>query len=319
MQKSASFSKLLSRLRLNQLSLLCGVADGLSFRQLAERLALSQPAISKMARELELTLGQSVFLRERSGVKLTPLGVQLVHDAKLIIKHVSRIEQNVKNYQLGIGATIKIGAPSYTAVSLLSEPIAQLIRQHPDIQIQTIDGVADHLFELLETGEIDFLVGSLPTTTFKDELGALLQIETLYPDEVCLITQKSNIQPNETLNLQKLQRFSWIMPSEDSLVRQALRNTLLLEGLPIPKASVQSSVVPVIGALVAENENLLGALRADAAYYLAQRLNLAIIQMQTRIALPSVAIIRLQHTEPTPLTLELFTLIRKRVNTLFEK
>lgn len=309
--------KLLSRLRLVQLGLLCGVADGYSFRQLAERMALSPPAISKMAREMESALGEAVFLRERNGVRLTVLGELLAYDARLIVRHVARIEENVDSHRAGVGAIIKIGSPSYTAVSLLSGPVSQLIRQHPTAKIELIDGVADTLFGHLKAGEIDFLVGSLPIHALDDELSPLLEVEELYPDEICFLAHKSSKRSDRPLALSELQHFSWIMPSRDSLIRSALRNAMLMEGLPIPRASVESSVVPAIGALVSENVDFVGVLRADAAHYLAQRLDLTVLKTQQRIPLPPMAIIRRRHSEPVPIAKDLFVFIKDRVGKLF--
>lgn len=312
-------SKLLSRLRLAQFNLLRGVADGYSFRQLADHMALSQPAISKMAREMESALGESIFQRERNGVRLTPLGERLAHDARLIVNHISRIEEQVVAHRESTGAILRVGSPSYTAVSLLSGPVSQLVRQHPTAQIKMIDGVARTLLNSLKAGDIDFLIGSLPTTEPHNDQSPQFQVEVLYPDEVCFLAHKSKARSDKPVTLSALQNFSWIMPSQDSLIRQSLQNAMLTSGLAYPTASVESSVISTIGALVAENDNCIGALRADAAHYLAQQLNLTVIQTQQRIPLPPVAIIQLQHTEPLPIATELFTLIRKRVSSLFKQ
>lgn len=313
----ASLSRLLSRLRLQQFSLLCGVAQGYSFRQLAERMALSPPAISKMARELESVLGQSVFSREPEGVLLTPLGELLAYDAQLILQHVTRIETCIDNHEQGGNTLIKVASPAYTAVSLLASPVAQLVKQHPQLKVELIDGVASTLFEHLRTGEVDFVVGSLPLYSLSDELVAVLEVEELYPDEVCFLTHKSSLNWKEPVSLAQLQQFSWVTPTKDSLVRGALSNALLLEGLPLPRTSVESSVVSAVGSLVAENPGFVGVLRADAAHYLAHRLDLAVLNMQRRIVLPPVAIIRRRHAQPTELMHELFERIRQRVKELF--
>ena len=77
---------------LKQFELIKGVSEGLSFRQLADQMSLSQPAISKMAREMEDALGAAVFERRRDGVSLTPFGESLTHDARLIVNKLARLE-----------------------------------------------------------------------------------------------------------------------------------------------------------------------------------------------------------------------------------
>ncbi|WP_343499184.1 hypothetical protein [Achromobacter denitrificans] len=106
------------------------------------------------------------------------------------------------------------------------------------------------------------------------------------------------------------------MPSKDSLVRSALRAALLKKKLPVPPATVESSP-PFIGAVVAEQPGFIGLLRSDSAAYLAQRLNLSLLEVRPRIPLPPVAIFRLRDADPSALAVELFGLVRESVETLF--
>ena len=62
------------------------VAEELHFTRAAERLYLSQPALSKQIRMLERQLGAELFKRDQQGVALTPVGVALLQD--YISKHL---------------------------------------------------------------------------------------------------------------------------------------------------------------------------------------------------------------------------------------
>ncbi|SHH21615.1 LysR family transcriptional regulator [Pollutimonas bauzanensis] len=313
MKNSAS---LVNRLRLKQFEMLCGVADGYSFRMLAESMSLSQPAISKIAREMESALGEPIFQRKREGVALTPFGQSLVHHARLVLKQIARMESKTRQQRDGKDEVLRLGSPSYTGVSLLAKPIAQLVAQHPGLRVEMSDGIADTLFTLLKTGEIDFIIGSLPAKPITDEEAALLHVEVLYPDELSIITNKETKYKSPVLQLKDLQSCSWVLPLKDSLIRGVLRKAMLDAQLPVPSPAVETSFIPAIGALIAEQPNLVGALRSDAAHYLSQRLGLTILQVRPKIPLPAVAIIRLKDAEPTAMALALFALIRQRVASL---
>jgi DNA-binding transcriptional LysR family regulator len=231
---------------------------------LAEKMSLSQPAISKIAREMENAMGEPIFQRKHEGVVLTPFGKSLDHHARLILKQVARMESKLDRQLDARHNFLRLGSPSYTGVSLLAQPIAQLISQYPGLRVEMSDGIADSLFAMLKTGQIDFLVGSLPAKPITDEEAALLHIEVLYPDELNIITNQATTQKSRSLQLKDLQAYSWVLPLKDSLIRNVLRKAMLDAQLPIPSPVVETSFMPVIGALIAEQPDLVGALRSDA-------------------------------------------------------
>jgi DNA-binding transcriptional LysR family regulator len=61
------------------------VAEELHFTRAAERLFISQPALSKQIRMLERQLGASLFDRGRDGVQLTPVGAALLPHAREVL------------------------------------------------------------------------------------------------------------------------------------------------------------------------------------------------------------------------------------------
>ncbi|MGY6269760.1 LysR family transcriptional regulator [Achromobacter denitrificans] len=312
----AGSAKLLSRLRLKQFELVKGVSEGLSFRHLADRMALSQPAISKMAREMEETLGAAVFERRRDGVSLTVFGQSLVQDARLIVNRLARLESELSELHRNPIRTLRAGAPSYTGMSLLARPVALIAARHQQAHVEILDGIASRLFDMLMAGELDFVIGSLPDRNLTDDEAALLHVEVLYPDELRFVAHPDTVRTNRPVPIEALLAHSWVMPARDSLVRNALRTALLKKRLPVPPATVESSP-PFIGAVVAEQPGFIGLLRSDSAVYLARRLNLALLDVRPRIPLPPVALFRLRDPEPSALAIELFELVRASVRALF--
>ncbi|MDS1140403.1 LysR substrate-binding domain-containing protein [Pusillimonas sp. SM2304] len=310
--KSTTRSTLINRLRLKQFEIICGVADGMSFRMLADQMALSGPAISKIAREAEVALGAAVFERKRDGVVLTPLGWSLVHHSRLVLKQVARIESKLDAYGDAGQTILRLGAPSHTTVTLLAKPLAALTSNHPKVRLEVIDGTANALFELLLKGDVDFIVGSLPARLLTDDEAALLHVEPLYHDEVKIMAHPSSIRSQQTFELSDLQGYAWVFPQKDSLIHNALRSAMLAAGLSMPRPTIETSFIPLIGAMVAEQPQLLGAVRSDAAHYLAQRLGLTIVTVKQAIPLPGVAIVHLKDGELAPIAQELFQLVRDR-------
>ena len=70
---------------LRDLRYFVGVADELSFTRAAERLMVSQPALSKQIRQLESMLGAPLFERDHRHVSLTPAGSALLSTARQLV------------------------------------------------------------------------------------------------------------------------------------------------------------------------------------------------------------------------------------------
>jgi len=310
-------SRLVGRLRLRQLHLIAAVAAGASFRQIADDMALSQPAISKMARELESVIGYDIFLRTTEGAKLTALGTSLAHYARLALQQLEGIDDSLRAHAAGKLYKLRIGAPSYTAVSLLAAPVAQLVARHPDARIEMVDGTAGRLHAALARGELDLIVGSLPAAQLSDSEASLLSVDVLYPDEVTFIASADSPLAGQPLSLADLTRAAWATPQEDSLLRSTVRRAMVESGLPVPTPAIQTSLVPSIGAIVAQEPTIIGLLRMDAAHYMARRLSLQVLDIRPRMPLPPVAILTLRGITLPPLGEALLMLIRERVHTLF--
>ena len=310
-----SHSPLSSRLRFRQLHLLCGVAQGKSFRALAQEMSLSQPAISKMARELEAAVGAQIFVRGPEGMLLTPIGQSLTQSAHLILGQVDRIAAVARLREGRRRQLLRIGAPLYTGVSLLAEPVARLSHHCKDVQVQVIDGTAAVLFQRLLDGRLDYIVGSLPVD-LRDAHSGQIQVEGLYPDEVRFFTHPQTMAGERTVELDELVDYEWVLPTPDSLIRGGLRQALIERRLTVPEPFLETAIVPMIGSVVAEQPGLVGALRADAAHHLSRSLGLKLLKVRPVIPLPPVAIIALRGILPSPAAETFFGFIRDRVSAL---
>ncbi len=69
----------------HQLTLLCTVAQHLSYTRAAEHLYLSQPAVSQQVKALEQQLGLPLFVRQGRGIVLTPAGRELQQHAERLL------------------------------------------------------------------------------------------------------------------------------------------------------------------------------------------------------------------------------------------
>jgi DNA-binding transcriptional LysR family regulator len=85
------------------------VAEELHFTRAAERLYLSQPALSKQIRMLERQIGADLFERDRQGVALTPVGVALLPHARRVLAAWDEAWQAAEQVKSEQRATLLVG------------------------------------------------------------------------------------------------------------------------------------------------------------------------------------------------------------------
>jgi DNA-binding transcriptional LysR family regulator len=94
---------------LRDLRYFLAVAEELHFTRAAERLFMSQPALSKQIRQLERSLGAPLFQRDRGGVSLTPMGVALLPAARELTDARQALSQKAQVLRVGFSTSIGRG------------------------------------------------------------------------------------------------------------------------------------------------------------------------------------------------------------------
>jgi DNA-binding transcriptional LysR family regulator len=112
------------------------VAEELHFTRAAERLYLSQPALSKQIRRLEHNLGVELFDREGPGVRLTMAGAALLPHAEAVVAEWQRAEATVEGVRSAARATLVVGmSTSPGRGGLLPTIRSRFNNQHPEVTL----------------------------------------------------------------------------------------------------------------------------------------------------------------------------------------
>ncbi|WP_327354568.1 LysR family transcriptional regulator [Streptomyces sp. NBC_01304] len=113
------------------------VADELHFTRAAERLYVSQPALSKQIRSLERQLGAPLFERDRQGVRLTPAGEALLPHARRVLDEWEAAEGALERAKAGQRATLTVGmSTSPGRGGLLPAIRSRFTAEHPDAEVR---------------------------------------------------------------------------------------------------------------------------------------------------------------------------------------
>lgn len=133
----------------------------------AEKLSISQPAVSQSIKQLEKSLGGSLFYRTTKGVKLTPEG-------EVLFKYVSHGYEQILlgekkfNQMLNVDCgEIRIGASDMTLQFYLLDHIEEFHKLYPNIKIIITNAPTPETIKYLHDGKLDFGIVSSPIEDYK--------------------------------------------------------------------------------------------------------------------------------------------------------
>jgi DNA-binding transcriptional LysR family regulator len=154
--------KLKSIMELNQLQSFVQVAQEGSFTRAAEKLFLTQPALSLQIKALETELGTPLFERRNRQIYLTEVGGIVLQRAKELMGIIEQIHQDIAAYQGVQMGRVQIGTSDTTCLYVLPSLVQVFRRQFPNIDIHLTNKPSDEVAELLKGGLVDFGIVTLP-------------------------------------------------------------------------------------------------------------------------------------------------------------
>ena len=132
------------------------VAEEQSFSRAAERLHVSQPALSQQLGAYEEEIGSKLFVRSPKRIELTDKGRVLLRHARDIVELAARTEESLKSdADRELTGTVVIGAGEVTAFGRLAKAMTTLHEAHPRLDFRIISGNGEDLAGGLANGTID--------------------------------------------------------------------------------------------------------------------------------------------------------------------
>lgn len=136
-----------------------------SFTGAAERLGLSQPAISQQVRALEDELGVELLVRVGKVTRPTPAGDILLHGARHVLDKIDETGRLLEEHGRGRAGVVRIGTPEPPCNYLLPAVLADMKRRFPKIDARVTSGHTAVTLARMEGGELDLALIPLPAET----------------------------------------------------------------------------------------------------------------------------------------------------------
>ncbi len=146
-------------------SFIAAAEDG-NISRAAQRLNLTQPALSRQIKGMEDELGVTLLERGAHSFSLTPAGELLLREGRILLERADALEQRVR--AAAKAQTIRVGySPSLTA-GILSPAIEAFTQVHPKARVELSDLSSNEMIEALQKGTLDVIVTAPPAKDVPD-------------------------------------------------------------------------------------------------------------------------------------------------------
>ena len=175
-------------MKLTSLRALSTAVEEGSLRSAARRLGVSQPALTKMIRELERELATTLLLRSTTGVLATAQGAVLCERTSAAERELAHAVDQIRQLSGEMTGALTIGAVPLAVMLLVPETVRTFSREFPQIQLRIIEELYIEQLTRLRKGEADIALGPLPEHLPQGEF----VVETLMPIAMVIVVRKGN-------------------------------------------------------------------------------------------------------------------------------
>ncbi|MEW8283072.1 MAG: LysR substrate-binding domain-containing protein, partial [Candidatus Thiodiazotropha taylori] len=229
---------------------LVAIADTGSITEAADRIGLTQPALSRRLQQLEDYFGAELFSRGRKGVQLTEIGRLVESEARILIARYDHLRDQVRAHQGLEGGTVRIGGGATAVSFLLPKAIATFQGSHPAVKFQLKEAGSNEVAEDVINGRLELGLVTMPVKN-RD-----LKVWPLLTDRIVLVGPKQHpLAKKRRISASALDGISFVGFEADTAVRQIIDATLRDAGVTM-NVVMELRSIPAILRMVATTGNL---------------------------------------------------------------
>ena len=204
-------------MEMSQLRTFRAVAEALNFTRAAERLRLTQSAVSHQIKALEEDLGEPLFIRAKRGVKLSQAGKIALEYVERILDETEAMRERISGRERSPTGRVRVAAATQAFVYLFAPLFESFMDSHPGVDlafrttVSTEQTVADILNGAADVGFASLAVYS-PN----------LQVTKLFEDELALVVSREHkLARKRVASVAEIQREKLILFERGASIRRA--------------------------------------------------------------------------------------------------
>jgi LysR family nitrogen assimilation transcriptional regulator len=193
------------------------VAEFGGYSRAAEFLRLSQPALSRAIRQLELELGRPLFHRHGHGVTLTEPGRTLLAHGQAILRGIEQARAEVQGGPGGLAGNVSLAVPPAAGTYLIPTLVQRFGATHPNVSLKVVGGYSGYIHEWLVRGQVDLACWHDPVPQRGFEIIPLVQ------EPVFLVGRAGSFPSrNGAIRAEEVAKLPLILPSRPNASRRVL-------------------------------------------------------------------------------------------------
>lgn len=240
-------------MELRQLRHFREIVDAASFGQAAERLHITQPALSKSIRNLEATLGVALLERHSSGVTPTEYGRVFLDYATMVTSELDRAVAQIAEMKGTGTGLVRVGAGTSVMQYLMPATVKRFMEGAEGARVTFVQGLRADLIARLRRGEVDIVVGSVNPDGAEEDLFQELVLE----DRITVVADRGHpLASGKALPLTALGSAKWVLPDKSEAEGDRLLHALREHGLPPPDCAVRTGSSIFMASLLKDSAYL---------------------------------------------------------------
>ncbi|MGI4841170.1 MAG: LysR family transcriptional regulator [Janthinobacterium lividum] len=223
-------------LKIKHLVMVNSLAKTRNMHTTAELMNVTQPAISKLLRDLEAVLGFPLFERQTRHMALTELGEFVARYARVTLEDTEAFIDQLNKLRKGGHGHLKIGTIFAATSAVLPEAIASIKRERPLLSIEVIEQTSNHLLEMLEQKKLDLIIAR-----FTDEHSDPFEFASLGPEPFCLVANSTHpLCSLVEVPIEALSEWPWVMYPFNTPIRQRMERAFATFKIIPPTNTVET-------------------------------------------------------------------------------
>ena len=233
-------------LSLTKIQSFVAVAEAGQFRKAAEKIGVSQAALSTNVRDLEHYLGVALFARTTRNVRLTVEGERFLRNVRVIVDDLAVAVADVRDQaELKRGRLIVAATPS-VASNILPGAMSAFKERFPGVQVQVAEDSSSGVEQRVESGAADFGVG--PTPARRGDLAFSFLCRDRF---VGVVPRSHPLAKRKKIRLAQLAAYPLLTTAPDSSIYSSLRTVLEQRGMTLRTEHMLSQHQTIVAMVAA--------------------------------------------------------------------
>ena len=233
---------------LSELRAFLSVVEEGSIGRSAEKLGITQPALSRIIKRLEADVGEPLFERHTGGMRLSSYGEALLPHAQLLHQE-ELLARNEINRMRGLASgLLRLGITSGASALFVHKAIGAFLEKWPDTVIEAVEDIWDELASALVNYRIDLVLApQMPETEAIVEVNDCRWYEVISP----VVGVHHPLRTRSAVRMEDLLGERWCLIPQNTEPHSRFRSLFRNRGLSPPRISLTSSSIPLLKSLVA--------------------------------------------------------------------